>query len=176
MVDTYQGIIEIGGVFTREELSGLRKQLLKQLESQTNLTVTLPVNPAISAECFPDSTVAVSEQGTLKILDANAPFGTFPKLEKYLENHEHPFDRYSAEHKKNNAEVKKYRPGMDVFESTIVTDSGAASGEPILRVNTLLSYIDEAEDLAELRRRIRKEAGQLIPDLPPLGIRTESAC
>lgn len=178
MVETYRGYINIGGEITREQLRTLKEKFLDELSTEMNVQMNIPENPVFETSDLPGcsggrSMITDEEGGHLWITNPNANHGSFPSLERWLEQNDIPYTRNSDGYYEFDPQTKKFRPGYEVVEGTIQQDPEATGGDMDFSASRILSMIKRAENLEDLRRTVRKKAGKDLPSLPEFTVTNE---
>ena len=149
MSDRFHASLKIGGPVSKGLIPALADQL-----ANAGLLFT---------DAFPAQ--HIDEDGLLVLEDEQAPYGEFPELETWLEEHDIEFDRHSSGYFDLLPEWVCFRRGQGRIVHLL--DGG---GDEIISHRDIRHALAEATTLPALQASITRLLGPEVPPLKPINL------
>jgi hypothetical protein len=165
MGEYYPGTITIGGKVP----ATLLDEFLSEVAS-AGASVGDYEEATFAAGTVEELLKVLDEDRHLRLADAQASYGQFEGLERFLQEHGIPFDRHSDAHYECDAENVYFRPGMEL-PVRVPSDN---AGDDLMDVDKVRPIAGELARLATagldkegLLAAVVKASGKLNAALPP---------
>ena len=147
MSDRFHASLEIGGPVS--------KDLIPELASQISGADLLPHNGPLEQH--------INDDGLLVLEDEQAPYGEFPDLEAWLEEHDIEFDRHSSSYIDLLPEWVSFRRGQGGIVHLL-----DGQGDQVISHHDVAQALAECNTLSALQAALAEILGPLVHPLNPI--------